>query len=81
MALVEHLHWNDKVDGSYPSAAAIFAFTRCMRYYPPCADMSPAAHGHVVPRVGCKKTLRRQVSRDADLTRCTRAKMFSLWQP
>ena len=33
----------------------IFAFTRCMRYYSPCADMSPAARGHVAPRAGCKK--------------------------
>ena len=53
--LVERPHWNHKVKGSNPSAVAIFAFIPCMRYYPPCADMSPAARGRVVPRVGCKK--------------------------
>ena len=52
-----------------------------MRYYPPCADTSPATRGHVAPRVGCKKALRRQVPRDADFTRCTRAKMFSVKAP
>ena len=33
--LVERPHWNDKDEGSNPSAVAIFALTRCMLYYPP----------------------------------------------
>ena len=54
--LVERPCWSDKVEGSNPSAVAIFASTRCMRYYLPCADMSSAARGHVAPRVECNAT-------------------------
>ena len=45
--LVEWAHCKPEVEGLNPSAVAIFAFTRCMRYYPPGAYMSPAARGHV----------------------------------